>query len=131
MTSFEESVRDIEGLSDFKPGVLPEWLSERLHRKKVAGKKTGYSNRHIFAKADLEWLGDWGKATINGEEVFLFLFRSGLGYYSFESAMWADELECGWQEVEGFRLEGKTMFFTEHGKRVLHRRTANSALAVN
>lgn len=133
MTEFEESVRDIEGLTDFKLGKLPEWFSERLKEKLVMPSQDHYSDVELVNDClSHKWLGRWGTATINDAQALLFEFHWDRAYDQFEPDRLADELDCGLQRVEmSDRFYVDTAFFTEHVNLVPRRKGAGMALAVS
>jgi hypothetical protein len=114
MISFEESLKDIPGLSKYEETKLPAWLKEQLLH---------YADKGITEDAELVerfmhggWLGHWGVAEIDGEEVAV-LEHLGDGPEDVadvvEFAWWA---ECGYVVVEPSVTYrgGCTIYLTEH-----------------
>jgi hypothetical protein len=132
MTEFEMSVRESKGLTDYRLGALPKWLSTRLI-KMFVGDDDGATDADLverFVRGD--WLRNWGAATIDGKEVFVFDYRHENIFQLCEPAWLAEVLYCGLTMVEPSRdyFVTTTALFTEH-RALFPRDRAGTALAVN
>jgi hypothetical protein len=70
MISFEESMKEIEGVTTFKLGKFRAWMKMRVlsfHGAAVGDVMTDAEVVDKFVRG--AWLGHWGMATIGGQEV--------------------------------------------------------------
>lgn len=132
MNEFEKSIRDIEGLTAFKQWSLPEWLPKRIDAM-FASRKEGPLSDADFVDEFIrgEWLGNWGMATINGKDVFIFEYSEEDTIELYEPARIAEKLHCGLVVVEPSWpfLEVTIVGFTEHLAFIRRRKAASVALA--
>jgi hypothetical protein len=130
MISFEESVKDIVGLTSYEEGKLPAWLRDHLQHHAGADQIEDAELVERFVHGD--WLGHWGVAEIDGDEVAVLETPSddhGDIAEVAEFAWWAD---CGFVVVEPSTTYhgGCTTYLTEQFC-VKPRRRAATALAAN
>lgn len=73
MISFEESLNEIAGLTEFREGELPEWFRNALlfwGAAFITGPMEDDKLVDRLYRIDL--IGHWGVATVDGEEVAVF-----------------------------------------------------------
>jgi hypothetical protein len=114
---FDASVLDIEGLTDYRPLVLPNWL--RLRLDEMFGALEGHPSDGELVGSHIDegrgWLSGWGTATIGGEQV-LICEAVGLDCECFDAAYIAELIHGGLIVVEpsAHFAVGTTLFFTEN-----------------
>lgn len=128
MSEFERSVRGIQGLTAFTAETLPVWLSRRMNEMFVGANEPLSDAELVDAFLRDEWLDQWGEATIDGQDVFVFEYCDEDLFELYEPARIAEMLHCGLAMVEptwDFQA-GTIACFTEH-RRLLPRRNASTA----
>lgn len=101
MISFEESVKDIVGLTSFELGKLPAWMKMRVLSFHGASVDEAMTDAEVVEKFVREaWLGHWGVATINGQEVGVLEHLDVNHQDVIEAAALANRLQCGFVVVE-------------------------------
>lgn len=127
MVEFSESVRDIEGLTSFQLGKVPEWLADCLNETLVGHPENSSGTDLVAFHLNREWLGDWGTATINGNEVFMSEYLAIDAWALFEPAQLAETLYYGLNVVEDSRsCNGVTAVFSEERVLIPRRNTATA-----
>ena len=118
--SFNESVLDIAGLTEYVPLTLPQWFRERLddwfYSPDERSTDGDLVKRFVVENGKGGWLGGWGLATISDNPVFIFEFVAFNRFAFFDPAELAELFGCGLVFVEPsdrFAI-GATLYFTEH-----------------
>ena len=134
MCEFLESVKDIVGLTAYENGKLPKWLAERLCLDDCNGMDVMMTDAELIDTFVRDsWLGHWGVAVIDGQEVAMFehLGNHHLGFE--EVAELAERMNCGFVLVEPSEIYdvGCTTYLMENLHMASRRTTARVALADN
>lgn len=133
MVSFEESVKDIEGLTNYEEGKLPCWLKEQVlyfYAPSIAEPIADAELIEQFVAGS--WLEHWGVATIHGDEVAVFEHLEDDPMEVDEAAYVAECINCGFVVVEPSEkyIGGCTTYLTER-KYLKRRREVAIALEGN
>lgn len=113
MISFEDNVREIVGLTSYEEGELPRWFREDLQYYYGVGQ---IDDAELLCKINRsEWLGHWGIAVVNGEEVAILEHLCDGAEDLDTIAELAYRLTCGYVVVEQSqeRPSGWTVYMTE------------------
>jgi hypothetical protein len=127
MSEFEENVYAIVGLSAFAAGKLPPWFTKRLDDlfgDIDDGEREDFDSIIEFIQG--RWLGNWGTAAINGEEVVVLEHR-GTDFELYKPTHLAEMLHCGFHVVEASEKcdAGTTVYLSERRILVPRRKAQN------
>lgn len=101
MISFKESLEEIDGLTEYREGVLATWLREQLLFRLGALKTDPIEDSKLVERVYNDtWLGHWGSAIADGEEVAVFECLVDDLEYIESLAYHAHSLERGFIVVE-------------------------------
>jgi hypothetical protein len=116
-SEFVQTVSEIEGLTDFRPGCLPDWFREGLSRdwNEMSDEELVKLTVGPCAPASGAWLSEWGSAAVNGRPVFVFTT-----VYLTDPVCLAADWQIGVTFLEPSERYGNEYFvayFFEHGRR--------------